>query len=61
MGFVFITILGFLTGLLVLAFWNSINLICACAPLTENVANGVVLLSCCIGVVLGAVATVLWG
>jgi hypothetical protein len=55
MGFFLFVALGFISGLLFLAGWNSIDAICACAPLTSSVANGTMGLFTIGGVVVGAV------
>lgn len=60
MGFAFTVIVFFLAGLLFLAGWVSINTICQCAPLTENVANGTLGLFCIAGAVVGTVLSVLF-
>jgi hypothetical protein len=60
MGFVFILFISFVAGLMFLAGWQSIDSICECIPLRQNVANGTLGLFCVAGVVLGGLATALW-
>lgn len=48
-------LLGFCAGLLFLGGWVSIDLICACVPLTENVADGTMGLFTISGIVLGGI------
>ncbi len=61
MGFVLVTMMSFLAGLLFLAGWGSLDAVCACVPITERVANGTLGLFCVGGAVLGAVLQITCG
>jgi hypothetical protein len=60
MGVVFSVLFFLVCGGLILLSWHSIDLICQCAALNQDKAQGVIGLSVVIGITFGLIATALW-
>lgn len=60
MGFVFTVFASIAVAALLIVGWHSLDLICACAPLSHNAARGVIGLFFVAGSVLGAVLSFMW-